>query len=337
MLPQPMMPMPTRFMLPRVLMHSEIARRAPGRSCSTARRRAPQRSAAAPRAQRVVRIVDRDLGDVGEPSAAAPGRARCGGWPMQVLAEHQRRPDEDHPRRREERDEVGDGEAQRLAGAHRRGGQRVVAGRDALARELHRMAEADRLAELRLVGERARIAGSAAGRRAATWPSRRCRRRHDQVAEVEADPLGAAEELATVHDAEPERVLDRHHDEIVEVAAAAEPVLGDGDRVGVALDQRREAEPLEQRLAEGHVASRAGSGSAARARSHTRRRPGSADAEALDRDPASARRRRRSGARRPRRDRRSRPPAAGRPGPAAISSASTSPWKSVTTCTMRSA
>jgi hypothetical protein len=48
-------------------------------------------------------------------------------------------------------------------------------------------------------------------------------------------------------------MLRRHHHEVVEIAAEPEPVLADGDRIGIALDQRGKTKPLEQRFAQRHA------------------------------------------------------------------------------------
>src|SRR5262249_9645229 len=80
------------------------------------------------------------------------------------------------------------------------------------------------------------------------------REMHDEVAEVGAEAVGAAEELSTVHDAEPEPVLDADDEKVVEAAPMAEPMLGEGDQVDVAVERHRDAEPLRQLRTQRHVA-----------------------------------------------------------------------------------
>ena len=77
---------------------------------------------------------------------------------------------------------------------------------------------------------------------------------HDQVAEVGAEAVGAAEQLAVVHDAEAEAVLDADDEEIVEAAAWPNQCSARVTRLTSLSSGHRHAEARRQLGAEGHVA-----------------------------------------------------------------------------------
>ena len=224
----------------------------PGPSCSTARHRARAAPApAAPRAQMSSPgSCDDDLRDVGEASRQCrrdrlAQRRRAGG--RRAAAPSRRG---STLRRREERDQVGDGDAERLAGLVKDPGDqrlspaaaslhRVLACRARRAARASAVPRTSSAAAARIAGrrrDRGQAAAEAAVRAVAAG-------RDDEVAEIGAEPVRAAEKLAAMHDAEAERVLDRDDQEIVEAAAVAEPVLGQGDEVDVAVDGHGDAEP----------------------------------------------------------------------------------------------
>ena len=60
-----------------------------------------------------------------------------------------------------------------------------------------------------------------------------------QVAEIVAQAAGAAEQLAAMQHAEAERLFQRHQHHVVEIARLAEPVMGQRDGMGIALDDGR--------------------------------------------------------------------------------------------------
>ena len=98
-----------------------------------------------------------------------------------------------------------------------------------------------------------------------------------------------------MHDAETERVLDGHDEEVVETAAVAEPMLGQGDQVDVAVDGDGDAEPGMQLRPErrGRVRGRAGcGGSTPEARSTTPGMPTQRPLTSSIRSPASSTQRR---------------------------------------------
>ena len=96
--------------------------------------------------------------------------------------------------------------------------------------------------------EPSRPSSRPAGTAAAAW------RADHHVAEIRAEAVGAAQQLAIVQYAEPEAVLDADHQKIVETARLPEPVFGESDEVDVAVDRDRDAEPPRQFGAEIHVA-----------------------------------------------------------------------------------
>ena len=79
-------------------------------------------------------------------------------------------------------------------------------------------------------------------------------RRHDQVAQVRAETFRPAEELSAVNDAKPDRVLDGDDQEVAEIPAVPEPLLGEGDQVDVTVDRSRHVQPALEVEAEPEIA-----------------------------------------------------------------------------------
>ena len=339
MTPQPMTPMPTRFIFPRVQMNCRDCAAAPGQSCSRARRRARFRAAAAaaPRAQAVSSASSTAISETSASQRGSAWSSALRRLPSSVFAQHQRRPDENDARRREKRDRGWRwrGRAPRRRGAQPRSA-RCRRQRSARPQCCIAMAETDRLAELRLVAEAER--GSPApppDPPAATWPSRRFRDdamiRSPRLKLIPLAPRKSSppcmtpspSECSTVTTTKSSRSRQRRNQ-----------CSADGDGIGVALDERREAKALEQRLAEGHVG-------VAQDRDSRRTKP-----EAYSTTPGSATQRLSTASRaRPASATQRRTPSSTRSAitsagwrstrTGCVSSASTSPWKSVTTCTMR--
>src|SRR5215207_7320505 len=68
--------------------------------------------------------------------------------------------------------------------------------------------------------------------------------RHDQIPQIRAETVRPAEELSAMNDAKPDRVLDGDDQEVAEVPAVTEPLLGEGNQVDVTLDRRRHLQAL---------------------------------------------------------------------------------------------
>ena len=175
------------------------------------------------------------------------------------------------------RDEIGDGEAERLARGRRAarrsaGRPRPRAAAAAPCCALGAIAAAScslprsgasTSAEHRSLGGEVGEPGAAAARRA-----------HHEVAEIGTEAVGAAKQFAVVQDAEAEASLDADDEKIVEVARLAEPVLGERDEIDVAVDRRRRRRAGCVRSARSGRRARRRSGSAGTRRTRARTTPG---------------------------------------------------------------
>ena len=109
----------------------------------------------------------------------------------------------DNLRRREQGDEIGDGEAQRLAGSGERANAALVALRGALQQERHGAARAKGRVVLAAAHDGLRFAEHRSLRGdVGKAPAAVARRPNHEVAEVRAEPVRAAEQFAVMQDAE---------------------------------------------------------------------------------------------------------------------------------------
>ena len=229
MLPQPMTPTPTRFMQlsrcgDRRLANRRGAGRAPRRAIEIAqrhRRRAAHPDAVAPFAHDDVARRRR-----GSAAAAPATVSRSGAMKNSLVAIA--RPGDDHLGRREQGDQIGDGEAERLAGRREHADAALVARRGALQQRAPCRGPARSAASCSLPRSSASASAStdASEATSARRPPPLPGGAHHEVAEVGAEAVRAAEQFAVVQNAEAEAALDADDQKVVEVARLAEPVLG---------------------------------------------------------------------------------------------------------------
>ena len=172
-----------------------------------------------------------------------------------MFARRHRPPGNDDLGRREQRDEIGDGEAERGARVGEHARARLVAVGRALQQDAHRPLGADRAVVVAAAQQRLGFSDDRSLRsKVPQPPAAIALRSDDQVAKVGTEAVGAPEQFAVVQNAQAKAALDADHQKIVQFARLAEPVLGERDEIDVAVDRNRRAQPLRQVGPEGDVA-----------------------------------------------------------------------------------
>src|SRR5579872_891300 len=232
-----MTPMPTRFTLYLPESSHSAQQRRPGRIPRRAIEVAKRHRRGAARPHLVAPLMDHDFGDMGE----ARRNQRRSGLAQRLQQERpslDRGAAENDFGRREQRDQIGDREAERVARRRENADEALVAflsELDDLVELLADFGEAvafpvdgvKRLPDDRgFGGDRGEAVAAVAG--VGT---------DEKVAEIGRKPTRAAKQLAIMHDAEAEIVLDADDEEIAQTFDLAEPMLGQRDEVDVRIDR----------------------------------------------------------------------------------------------------